>query len=236
MTDQECLAYGVCGMCYSCAESIHNGREPSGRYARWVAQLLFETAAHESVGFKHRRQMGFSLESIRGGWGLWQLETGSIGDSLEYVARRPALDVNVDGWFDTHDPGDVHGIRAAWGGGANTVARLLAEPSGDPLACLLARLHYMRFPEPIPGTVTEQAKYWKFRYNTHLGKGTPSQYVSNWERHCARIDGEWMLLESALELEGEDIPAVARVLGISEIELQDKLCAFLGTDKETEDA
>jgi len=236
MTDAERLAYGICGMCHSCAEAVHNGRPPSGRYARWAGQLLFGTAAHESVGFKYRRQIGFSLENSRGGWGLWQLESGSMGDSIKYIDGRPALRENVTQWLGDYDEDGQLGLVPAilgGAGGTDVISRLIAEPIGDPLACLLARLHYMRFPEAIPGAVTEQAKYWKHRYNTHLGKGTPNQYAANWERHCARIDGEWMLLESALEIQGEDIPAVAAVLGISEAELEEKLDAFLGTDKET---
>lgn len=46
-------------------------------------------------------------------------------------------------------------------------------------ATVMARVHYLRVQEPIPGANDVQglANYWKTHYNTHLGKGHPSKFV-----------------------------------------------------------
>ena len=51
------------------------------------------------------------------------------------------------------------------------------------LAILMARLRYRIAPWPLPeDNVQELAKYWKQIYNTKLGKGTPEQFIENYER------------------------------------------------------
>jgi hypothetical protein len=55
------------------------------------------------------------------------------------------------------------------------------------LAAVLTRLHYYRFPEALPVTLEEAAAFWKFRYNTVRGAGTPAQFIAAYQRHF----GEW---------------------------------------------
>jgi hypothetical protein len=55
----------------------------------------------------------------------------------------------------------------------------------DRLAVLFARLHYIKFPEAVPRTVSGQAEYWKRYYNTVLGKGTPEKYLKHWRELIA---------------------------------------------------
>jgi hypothetical protein len=50
----------------------------------------------------------------------------------------------------------------------------------DRLACLMARLHYVRFAEAVPRDLQGQAAYWKKYYNTVAGKGTPKKYMNDW--------------------------------------------------------
>jgi hypothetical protein len=52
----------------------------------------------------------------------------------------------------------------------------------DRFAVLMARIHYYRFPEAIPADLRGQAEYWKRRYNTTAGKGTPDKYITDWRR------------------------------------------------------
>jgi hypothetical protein len=49
-------------------------------------------------------------------------------------------------------------------------------------ATAMCRVHYCRFPEPIPDTLLGQAQFWKLRYNTVLGAGTVEDYVAAWRR------------------------------------------------------
>jgi hypothetical protein len=51
-------------------------------------------------------------------------------------------------------------------------------------AILMARIHYLRCPEPIPSTHVELAAYWKKWYNTHKGKGTPEKALSAYKEMC----------------------------------------------------
>lgn len=50
-------------------------------------------------------------------------------------------------------------------------------------ATAMCRIHYYRAPEIIPEDLPGQAKLWKLRYNTPLGKGTVNEYLNNWQRY-----------------------------------------------------
>ena len=47
----------------------------------------------------------------------------------------------------------------------------------------MCRLHYRRVPKPLPGSLLEQAKYWKQYYNTAKGKGTVDHFVKLVEQY-----------------------------------------------------
>ncbi len=165
----------ILSLCISCAKGIYGNRPPSEHYAARVARLLAGTAAVES-GISERRQHGFSATTIKGAWGLWQTEIAALRDSLAYVQARPALMRRCGEWLFEHNGGDfavLYGLADA------EILRLLA--TWDRLACLVARLHYLRIPSAIPEDLTEQARYWKKYYNTRLGKGTPGKYIDAWE-------------------------------------------------------
>ena len=51
-------------------------------------------------------------------------------------------------------------------------------------ACAMARIHYLRKPEPLPAhdDIEGLARYWKEHYNTFLGKGTVEEFVHNYRR------------------------------------------------------
>jgi hypothetical protein len=152
----------VSGLSWSCAYNIYGKYPPNNRYAKAAAQLLIATAAHESRGFRHRRQMHFrpAPESLNGGFSLWQLQRGSIHTTRMWLSRRPDVEVRVYDWLSRHDkvapPLD------------DEVAVLchLQTPDGDPMGCVLARCHYLRVtPHPIPERIDDQAAYWLQHYN-----------------------------------------------------------------------
>ena len=165
-----------------CASSIYGATAPTPRYAEITARLLFMTAAHESGGFRHRRQIGFSRDSTRGAFGLWQCEQGSIGDSLAMLQRsnRRALQHHCVAWLDRwHGLSDITLHPAS----LQAILYALQEPRGDPLSCLLARLHYMRDPEPIPEGLPCQARYAKDVFNTEAGSATPMLYFEAYQKY-----------------------------------------------------
>lgn len=53
------------------------------------------------------------------------------------------------------------------------------------LAILLCRLRYLVVSEAIPksGDLPAQARYWKKYYNTSAGKGTPAEYIANFQKY-----------------------------------------------------
>lgn len=51
------------------------------------------------------------------------------------------------------------------------------------LSILLCRLRYLVVKEPLPKNLPEQARYWKKYYNTSAGKGTPAEYIANFQKY-----------------------------------------------------
>ena len=47
----------------------------------------------------------------------------------------------------------------------------------------MCRLHYRRVPKPLPGSLLEQAKYWKVYYNSAKGRGTVDHFVKLVEQY-----------------------------------------------------
>lgn len=170
-------------LCDDCACSIYGTRPPSAAYADAVARLLFMTAAHESGGFRYRRQIGFARDSVTGAFGLWQCEWPSIADSIRYIRnpQRAELYGRCVTWLDGYDK---HFPELALHDVAQRgILATIQDVRGDPLSCLLARLHYLRVPEAVPATVQEMAAYAKKHYNTRLGKATAADYLSAYERY-----------------------------------------------------
>jgi len=172
-------------LCQDCAGAVYSTKPPSPAYADRVARLLFGTAAQESE-FVERRQHGRDgrpLPGDIGAFGLWQVEIAtSVEDSLDALYARPAMVERVKAWLPAYCR-EVLETR-----NARFIAWFMTVPSGDPLAVLFARLHYLfRTKDPIPATVEEQAAYWKRWYNTIAGAGTVAEYLGNWRQRCADI-------------------------------------------------
>ena len=185
----------------SCAQAIWNTRAPTLAYAVRVADQLFMTAAHESA-LVHRRQGAFfGRDTRRGAWSLYQLEWGSVEASLRLLYRKHEMGTRALCWLSGFQGADLRGaMQSALAQVTELPAdtpcddldevspfvrllELMLEPSGDPLGCLFARLHYMRVPEPIPATPAEMADYAKEHYNGP-GKATAQKYLDAFNRMC----------------------------------------------------
>ena len=131
--------------------------------SRSAEKLLLMTAAHESGGFRHARQIG-------GGPALsyYQIEPDTLVDLYRnYLGYRPER----KGLLDQFLPADSTGPETA-----------LMDPV---YATAAARMIYYRVPEPLPDMEddTEMARYWKTYWNTHLGKGTGEKFLDDWNRY-----------------------------------------------------
>ena len=171
-------------LCRDCAANVYGARAPSPEYAESVARLLFGTAIQESGGLRWARQIGFGPDRIDGGWSWWQLERGSVADSTRRLSRYPALASRAAAWlFETSS------ATPRWYDYQGPEGLMFLLWNWPRMACLFARLHYMRDARPVPEGLEEQAAYWKRVFNTRDGAGTPAQYVDMWRRHAAQTIG-----------------------------------------------
>lgn len=174
-------------LCRAAALDIYGKKAPSDKYARSVAELLFGTAAHESGGFRWHRQRTPKWDGNAGGFSKWQLESVSIRHSIEWLKKHPDVNDRATQWL-FRDPRAVNNWYDLMG--MDAILWSLRIVDNDRLAVLFARIHYLRVPEPVPESLTEQAAYWKKYYNTAAGKGTAEQYIESWKRYCAIITGK----------------------------------------------
>ena len=95
-----------------------------------------------------------------------------MADSVQYLRRRADVIRNASQFAPM--------LPAALSLAA--LPRLRAIRDDDRLACLFARLHYLRVAEAVPDDLRGQAGYWKRYYNTRLGKGTVVGYMDKWRQ------------------------------------------------------
>jgi len=129
-------------------------------YTQEAFELVSGTMAHESVGFKYRKQLG-------GGpaLGLCQMEPFTFNDCVEsYLVYRP----------------DLYHLITEVAGVSDLYPQLLE--TNDRLATCMCRVRFLRAKGTIPTTLEGQANYWKQHYNTYLGKGTVDEYLVNYNR------------------------------------------------------
>ncbi|MCG8004679.1 MAG: hypothetical protein JAY88_14665 [Candidatus Thiodiazotropha lotti] len=123
--------------------------------------LMMGTAAVES-------QMGRYLHQVGGpALGVMQMEPATHNDIIKnYLMHRQLL------WRDVVQATGVDGVRLR-----NLTTNLA-------YAVAMARLHYLRVPEPLPkhDDIVGLGSYWKEHYNTHLGKGTVDKFVDSYHQ------------------------------------------------------
>lgn len=125
-----------------------------------AVELLMGTSAHESLGWQFRRQLG-------GGpaLGIYQIEPFTHDDCWNnYLNYRPDLATKIL---------IVSGI---------SFPNASVLEHNDVYSTCIARVKYMRDPQPIPHTIQGQAEYWKRVYNTFMGKGTVQEYINHYNQ------------------------------------------------------
>lgn len=128
-------------------------------HSRDAVSLLLHTAIAESnLTYIHQVGGGPAL-------GLWQMEPKTHDDIWEnYLAYRFELASAIERFNPgsrRRDPPAEHMIGNLY------------------YACIMARLHYLRVPAPLPANndLRGQAEYWKEHYNTPLGAGTVDGFL-----------------------------------------------------------
>ncbi len=171
-------------LCCQCAQALYGATPPSPAYALRTARLLFMTGAQET-GFTWERQRAPQFESNIGGFGKWQVEPGSIKDSIDLLRNRPDLLTRATQWL-FNDP---H-ASDKWLTFMDPMALLwaLRMDDNDKIALLFCRLHYLRIDAPIPESVQDQAAYYKTFYNTKYGAATIDQTLANYKNYGALLD------------------------------------------------
>ncbi len=123
--------------------------------------LLLGVAAQES-------RMGFYIRQLGNGpaLGLYQMEPDTHDDIWNnFIRFRPALIYQLRDWYRDVFP---------------TFENLKYNLA---YATIMARLHFMRNPDPIPSpdNIEKLANYWKVHYNTKSGHGTIDEFITNYE-------------------------------------------------------
>jgi len=167
-------------LCRQVAQITYNQRPPSDAYAERTARLLYMTGAHESGGFRWRRQMGFNSTSTQGAFGIWQCEWGSIADSCAWLDKHPCVRFRLAAWLYQYH--EMRGIPL-YASAKEKLLTILQTSLGDPLSCAFARLHYFRDPSPIPETIGDLAAYAKRVYNTSMGAAKAADYERAYRQH-----------------------------------------------------
>ena len=125
-------------------------------------KLLLMTACHESMGFKHKKQMGGGPARS-----YFQIEPNTLEDLGEnYLRHRPHKLI----FLQKFEPI------------ADSFADMLMH---DRYAVAAARMIYSRVPEPLPDVDDNDgmARYWKSYWNTYLGAGTVEKFLDDWDRY-----------------------------------------------------
>jgi len=130
-------------------------------YSTEAVELLLGTGAHESLRWQYRRQLGTGPAL-----GLFQMETFTHNDCwTNFLNYNPVLAqkiLQVSGMFAP----DASALEY-----------------NDVYAICMCRVKYMRDHQPIPMDLYGQAAYWKRVYNTTLGRGTESEYITHYQMY-----------------------------------------------------
>ena len=136
---------------------------PPNLYSLAAENLLLGTAAHESGGFEYLYQVnGPAL-------GFFQMEPATLDDLYtHYLAYKPelrhALEILRPRALKRHEA--LSGCLA--------------------YSIVAARLHYYRFPEPMPENahdIEQLAALYKRRWNTTAGKATETDFIDAYARY-----------------------------------------------------
>ena len=132
--------------------------------------LLLMVAAHESGGFRFRRQQDAPgrEDPTADALGLWQMERVAYDDlMLRYFPLRPIVHVAVQRILNP------------------SFATFYRLETDDNFACAMARAHLLKAPQALPTSeeLGRIADYAKLHWNTPAGKATAHDYLSAYLRH-----------------------------------------------------
>lgn len=125
-----------------------------------TVELLLGTALQES-NLKYLKQLGNGPAM-----GVYQMEPATHDDIWNnYLKYKPDLAGRIQALSNIHKP--LAMVGNLW------------------YATAMARVHYLRVSDPLPGQgdYEGQAAYWKEFYNTHMGAGTEDEYLENWNNY-----------------------------------------------------
>lgn len=132
-----------------------------GLYSEEAENLLMGTAAQESALGVYIRQLGNGPAL-----GIFQMEPATFDDIVgNHLHYHPELCKKI------------RVVAGVSGLNSELLEYNLA------LAIGMARVHYARVREVIPGSLSGWAYYWKRYYNTLAGKGTEEEFVYNYKRY-----------------------------------------------------
>ena len=140
--------------------------ERLGLHSKAAENLLMGTAAQESKLGEYLKQLGDGPAR-----GIFQMERATEKDIwLNYLAYKPKLKTKI----------------------LAITANLTPYYTDEILynlryAAAMTRVHYLRVNEglPIADSPADLARYWKKYYNTHLGRGTPEEFIENYKLTAA---------------------------------------------------
>lgn len=123
-----------------------------------VERLLTMIVAHESL------KGHYIVQTTGQAKGLYQMENATHDDILRWLHnKRPELYRDI----------------VAMADGEPSPVKMITDMD---YATAMARAFFLRFPEAIPsGSDAELAEYAKKRWNTHLGKATPDDYLKAYQ-------------------------------------------------------
>ena len=137
--------------------------EPEIPYSEDAVNLILGTAAQES----HLQYIDQLAPGPGPAYGLFQMEMPTHDDIwANYLAFNKELRAKVA--LCSLD------ISFSIDGAAEMAGNLY-------YATAMVRCHYRRVKEAMPTTLEGYAQYWKYYYNTHLGKGTEAEFIANYK-------------------------------------------------------
>ena len=137
-------------------------------YSEDAVNLLLGTAAQESAFGRYIKQLGNGPAL-----GIFQMEPATHYDIFSnYIFYKEDLKRKIVLTCQLAGPGS--GIYDPDAGMLRWNLKY---------AICMARIHYLRVPEPIPSTIEGYANYWKDHYNTYLGAGTVEEIIHNYKKY-----------------------------------------------------
>ena len=151
--------------------------EPLVPWTQAAENLVLATAAHESGGFRYRRQTGGGPAR-----GLFQMEQVTFRDLYDrYLAGHPRLKMLIDTlWTPDGSPGS----------GADPWPQV---ETNDQFAAAMCRIRYWASPAKInfdPRDVFEMSRCWSQFYNTRRDPRLEAEFVANYRRYVEDVIGK----------------------------------------------